>query len=269
MLLYFTDGRVAANKKKLSPDQIKARERLCDTYLADSDRRNLLVFCDEKLFKRNQNKSRVCVRRRRGTAYDLKNINYYGATGGHADVNAFMFITRNGKGGLLLAEKGDLYDQSARKIRVPAKGEKLGFDGDSYYELMRDHVLPSLDDMFGTENYEWMHDNAPIHTSENLKRNPGKTVKQLLADRGIQLVDWPANSPDLNPVEHVWAMLNRSVKLRLRRMTKLPKNKAEHWTIIRQCFSRLDNAKIIKIFESFTRRLQVVKAKGGMNNNRY
>lgn len=254
------------NKKELDKAGRKHREDLCDEYLGEPDRLPLLVFSDEKLFKRSQNKNKVYVRRRKGTAHLEKHINFYKPCGGNADCNVFLYITRHGKGGLYLAERTDIYDQSAKKIRAPKKGEKLGFDGDSYYEMMRDYVLPSLEDQFG-KDFEWMQDNAPIHKSENLKRYSGQTVKGLLNDRGITLVNWPPNSPDLNPVEHVWTLLNRLVKRKMRKW--LPKNKQQMWRLIKNCWTHVKNEHVVRIYDSFMARLLVVKANRGSNNNKY
>ncbi|KAI3354262.1 hypothetical protein L3Q82_018793, partial [Scortum barcoo] len=34
---------------------------------------------------------------------------------------------------------------------------------------------------------------------------------QFLQDKGIDAMDWPARSPDLNPIEHIWDIMSRSI----------------------------------------------------------
>ena len=48
-----------------------------------------------------------------------------------------------------------------------------------------------------------MHDNAAAHTASRTKR--------WLRDNDIVAIPWPANSPDLNPIENLWALMVREV----------------------------------------------------------
>ncbi|GFS70194.1 transposable element Tcb2 transposase [Trichonephila clavipes] len=52
----------------------------------------------------------------------------------------------------------------------------------------------------------FMDDNAPCHCTV--------AAVQLLESEDIERMDWPARSPDLNPIEHVWDFLGRRLTAR-------------------------------------------------------
>ncbi|GFS90120.1 transposable element Tcb2 transposase [Trichonephila clavipes] len=52
----------------------------------------------------------------------------------------------------------------------------------------------------------FMDDNAPCHRTV--------AAEQLLESEDIECMDWPARSPDLNPIEHVWDFLGRCLAAR-------------------------------------------------------
>ena len=49
----------------------------------------------------------------------------------------------------------------------------------------------------------FMQDNAPVHTC--------KLVREYLTQQGISTLDWPPQSPDINPIENVWAIIKQEL----------------------------------------------------------
>ncbi len=56
-------------------------------------------------------------------------------------------------------------------------------------------MLPSADQLFKDADFIFQQDLAPAHTA--------KSTKSWLNDHGVGVLDWPANSPDLNPIENL------------------------------------------------------------------
>ncbi len=64
-------------------------------------------------------------------------------------------------------------------------------------------MLPSADQIFKDADLIFQQDLAPAHTA--------KSTKSWLNDHGVGVLDWPANSPDLNPI-HSFQKANNSQK---------------------------------------------------------
>ncbi len=56
-------------------------------------------------------------------------------------------------------------------------------------------MLPSADKLYGDADFTFQQDLAPAHTA--------KVTKSWFNDHGITVFDWPANSPDQNPIENL------------------------------------------------------------------
>ncbi len=70
-----------------------------------------------------------------------------------------------------------------------------------YQEILEHFMLPSADKLYGDADFIFQQDLAPAHTA--------KGTKSWFNDHGVTVLDWPANSPDLNPIENLWGIVKK------------------------------------------------------------
>lgn len=91
-----------------------------------------------------------------------------------------------------------------------------------------------------------------------------RITRQFMDEVGIQTMDWPALSPDLNPIEHLWDELKRKVRAR----NPAPTSIGELKTALEEEWERLPQELVKKLIRSMKNRLRsVIQARGG--NTKY
>ncbi len=73
-----------------------------------------------------------------------------------------------------------------------------------YQEILELFVLPSADKLYGDADFIFQQDLTTAHTA--------KGTKSWFNDHGVTVLDWPANSPDLNPIENLEGIVKRKMR---------------------------------------------------------
>lgn len=122
-------------------------------------------------------------------------------------------------------------------------------NAERYIEVLEQHMLPSRQRLFRGRPCIFQQDNARPHSA--------KVTKAWLHSKGVRVLDWPACSPDLSPIENVWRIMKRRIRQRR------PYTVEQLKLYIKEEWERIPPAKLKELVSSVPRRLlSVVKRRG-------
>ena len=117
-----------------------------------------------------------------------------------------------------------------------------------YKNIVQDHVVPIIQNS-GFDRATFMKDNSPCHEA--------KVVMSYLSEHDFEIMDWPPQSPDLNPIENLWKTLGVKV------MEINPTNTEDLWVKLQEDRSKISIEDCQELIRSCSRRCAaVIESKG-------
>ena len=188
-----------------------------------------VIFSDESNFQLCPTPGRLMVRRRSGEAYRPECLAPTVKHGG-GSVMIWGCFSKSGTGKVRLCEER----MNQAKYRV----------------VLEEDLLPSAQMLYpNSDDWIFQQDNAPCHTA--------KSVKSWMEEKNIRILTWPAQSPDINPIENLWNTMKRKME------NHKPSNKAELFDFLRLEWETITQDECERLVESIPSRIRaVIKNRG-------
>jgi hypothetical protein len=100
-------------------------------------------------------------------------------------------------------------------------------------------------------NLTYMDDNAPVHRAS--------AVLAWKNAYGLDILEWPAYSPDMNPIENIWAY----IKGKVNSLEQRPQNLNELHEVVCSIWNAIPLPLILTLYEGMPQRLLMcIKSRG-------
>lgn len=211
-------------------DRLKRKKWCKDRLLWTVEDWSRVIFSDESNFEVMNRKGRVIVKRFKSEKYHSRYVTPR-LQGGGGSVGIWGCISHKGRG------LCNIYTGRINQY--------------SYLEILKNSLLPSVR-LFYNQSKRWIfqQDGASAHTANS--------VKAWMEKKKFNVLPWCPRSPDLNPIEHVWAIIDRQ-------MMNIKVTSVEHLKeVLKQHWDDFPKEVVMQLIESMPRRVRACyKAKGG------
>ncbi len=129
----------------------------------------------------------------------------------------------------------------------------------AYPSIVADHVHPFMTTVHPSSDGYFLQDNAPCHKAQ--------IISDWFHEHGNEftLLKWPPQSPDLNPIEHLWDVVEREIRIMDVQLTNLQ----QLCDAIMSIWNKISEKCFQHLVESMPRIIKaVLKAKGGPNTSK-
>ena len=224
---------VAVSKPHLSKKQQRNRMKWAKKHqMWDDSKWDCTIFSDESFFTLRPTSLRKKVWREAKTRYNASNI-VPTFKSGFISLSAWAAFSAHGRTPLVKI------DGTLKQAR--------------YKEILEAELIPFIE-----QNYESIED--VVFQQDNCGPHKAKSISTYLAQKNVRVMDWPAQSPDLNPIENAWAFLKR----RLREHRPYPRNISELFDLMQHEWKSIPDSYFKNLVRSMPTRATLVKLnKGG------
>ncbi|KNC30997.1 hypothetical protein FF38_03163 [Lucilia cuprina] len=126
---------------------------------------------------------------------------------------------------------------------------KTIMDQHVYVDILENVMLPYAEEEMPLL-WVFQQDKDPKHTS--------RKARQWLLDHSINIMKWPAQSPDLNPIENLWADVKKKILSEAK-----PTNNEQLWKVIKESWEKIPKKRCEDLVNSMPNRCAAVIANKG------